>query len=651
MKLKKQPKRSLIAAATTAALLSLAAPGAFAGVLMCQNQGPGAPGSSVGSPIESTVLGWSGSGENAGAGLTDGRLGFIAGADASTQCPAGSDPVGFAATLDELNNMMNQSSSGGSGANPNSVLYNNGGTPANPGTVTVANGVNGTDAVNVAQLDGGLSNTLNNANSYTDSKLGDAYAYIDNSVDNAIDVANTYTDEKTKYFKANSTGPESVVTGSDSVAIGPGTVVSGDRAIAGGVNAIASGDETVVFGANAKGMGTGAVAVGSGAEALNAGDVAIGTGATATGVDGVGSAVAIGAGNKATGAGAVAIGDPSIATGTGTVAMGFNSIATADGTATGGAADGAIAMGNASIATGQGSVALGNQSTTGAAGGVAIGDTAKAMQANGIALGTGATATYANDVALGAGSTTEAAVATVGATIDSVDYTFAGAAPTSTVSVGAAGAERTITNVAAGRLSATSTDAINGSQLDATNRAVNAIGANIAGNNTQGLPPATATGSNSVAIGPGSVADRDNTISFGSAGAERQLTNVAPGVAATDAVNLGQAQALAGNAAQQAIQQSNAYTDRQVQALDEKTQKQMAGVGALAMASSALVPNARAEGNSSISMAVGTYGGENAIAAGVNYYASNQILLNAKVAVTSAGPSRVGFAVGATFGF
>jgi hypothetical protein len=35
----------------------------------------------------------------------------------------------------------------------------------------------------------------------------------------------------------------------------------------------------------------------------------------------------------------------------------------------------------------------------------------------------------------------------------------------------------------------------------------------------------------------------------------------------------------------------------------------------------------------------------------VNYYASNQVLLNAKVGVTSAGPSRAGFAVGATFGF
>ncbi|SCK09101.1 Head domain of trimeric autotransporter adhesin [Variovorax sp. HW608] len=655
MKLKYQPKRSILTAALAAALVSLTAPTAFAGVLMCQNEGLGAPGGAAGAPIESTVQAWSEGGEYGAAGLTTGRLGFIAGATTSTQCPAGSNPVGFAATADELNNMLTGNSSSG---NPNAVLYNNGGTPAAPGTVTVADGVNGKDAVNVDQLNNGMSNTLNsanqytdnsvsnainNANSYTDARIGDTYNYVDGKVEETY----KYVDEKTKYFKANSTGAESVVTGNDSIAIGPGTVVAGDRSIAGGVNAVASGDDSVVFGNNAKGTATGTVAVGSGAEAVNVGDVAMGFGAIATGVSGVGSAVAIGVGNKATGAGAVAIGDPSIATGTGAVALGFNSIATADGTASGGAADGAIAMGNASVATGQGSVALGNLATTGAAGGVAIGDTAKALQGNGIALGSGSTATHANDVALGAGSTTAAAVATTGATINSVEYTFAGAAPTSTVSVGAEGSERTITNVAAGRLSATSTDAINGSQLDATNRAVTAIGSNIAGNNTQGLPPAVAPGNNSVAIGPGSVADRDNTISFGTPGAERQLANVAPGVAATDATNLGQVQSMVGSG----VQQANAYTDQQIQALDAKTKKQMAGVGAMAMASSALVPNARAEGNSSISMAAGTYGGESAIAAGVNYYASNQILLNAKVAATSSGPSRVGFAIGATIGF
>jgi autotransporter adhesin len=75
-------------------------------------------------------------------------------------------------------------------------------------------------------------------------------------------------------------------------------------------------------------------------------------------------------------------------------------------------------------------------------------------------------------VALGSGSTSLAAVGTASTVIGGVTYNFAGATPTSTVSVGAGGAERTITNVAAGRISGSSTDAINGSQLFATNQQV-----------------------------------------------------------------------------------------------------------------------------------------------------------------------------------
>ena len=66
----------------------------------------------------------------------------------------------------------------------------------------------------------------------------------------------------------------------------------------------------------------------------------------------------------------------------------------------------------------------------------------------------------------GSGSTTAAAVGTNEATVNGITYGgFAGNNPLATVSVGSEGKERTITNVAAGRISKTSTDAINGSQL------------------------------------------------------------------------------------------------------------------------------------------------------------------------------------------
>ncbi|PTL94740.1 hypothetical protein C6W88_10280 [Halomonas litopenaei] len=103
---------------------------------------------------------------------------------------------------------------------------------------------------------------------------------------------------------------------------------------------------------------------------------------------------------------------------------------------------------------------------------LAMGPAAVSSATNGVAIGNGAKASVANSVALGNGATTEAAVATTTATVAGTDYALAGSSPTGTVSVGTSGSERTITHVAAGRLSATSTDAVNGSQLHATNQAL-----------------------------------------------------------------------------------------------------------------------------------------------------------------------------------
>lgn len=499
----------------------------------------------------------------------------------------------------------------------------------------VAAGTAGTDAVNVDQLNQGVASAVGQANAYTNQQLTNGTVnanfatvtaggltinpgsnidmggnivhniaagvagtdavnvdQLNSAVTNIGNQANTYADAKTKYFQANSTGSAASATGTDSVAIGPGTVTSGNSAIAGGLNATANADDTVVFGANSTGSAVGAVAVGSGSTSSGAGAVAMGQGAGAT-------------------------------------------------------------------------------------------------MAGSLALGQGAQATTANSVALGANATTADAVATAGGTINGKAYTFAGAAPVGVVSVGSAGAERQVTNVAAGQLSATSTDAVNGSQLYATNvavdrlgstvtnlgnstatnfgggstydpntgvvtapaytvnsvtynnvgSAINAIGGTITQNNSGSLPPASATGSNSVAIGAGSNATRDNSVDFGG----RQLTGIAPGTQDGDASTMGQLR--------QATANSQGYTDRAIATLDARAQKMMSGIGAMAMASSALQPNARAEGNTSVSAAVGTYNGESAIAAGVNYYLSNQVLLNARIGVTTAGPAKVGAAVGVTWGF
>ncbi|RVB98560.1 calcium-binding protein, partial [Mesorhizobium sp. M7A.F.Ca.CA.002.15.2.1] len=130
------------------------------------------------------------------------------------------------------------------------------------------------------------------------------------------------------------------------------------------------------------------------------------------------------------------------------------------------------APGLSSTAIGQNAFATNAQAT-------ALGKQANASAVDALALGANATAANAGAVALGSGSVTDVAVATPSTVINGTTYAFQGTNPTSTVSVGAVGAERTITNVAAGRISSTSTDALNGSQLAATNQAVDAIGTTV----------------------------------------------------------------------------------------------------------------------------------------------------------------------------
>ena len=89
-------------------------------------------------------------------------------------------------------------------------------------------------------------------------------------------------------------------------------------------------------------------------------------------------------------------------------------------------------------------------------------------------LGDHVTTTLDNAVVLGSHSTAESTdvVSTPSYTYAGGTVNFAGTAPVSTVSVGATGQERTITHVAAGRVSADSTDAINGSQLYGANQQI-----------------------------------------------------------------------------------------------------------------------------------------------------------------------------------
>ena len=245
-----------------------------------------------------------------------------------------------------------------------------------------------------------------------------------------------------------------------------------------------------------------------------------------------------------------------------------------------------VSLGTNSKAYTDNSMSIGSYSEATGKAAIAIGQGSKASKDDSMAIGNGTSANTANgDVALGSGSATKAVTAVSNATITppsskSITYgTFAGNNPQSAVSVGTAGNERQIQNVAAGRVTKDSTDAINGSQLFAV---ANELGKTWKGNagktgsgelvgtasSTQVMPgdevqfiagdnlsikQETSTGTQKytyslkkdVDLGPngslkaGPVTINNNGINAGN----KTITNVSPGVNPTDAANVSQVNA------------------------------------------------------------------------------------------------------------
>ena len=243
---------------------------------------------------------------------------------------------------------------------------------------------------------------------------------------------------------------------SDSLALGSAVKVDGDSAIALGKNAAAAGNNQIAIGVNAARNTTG------GANHSSVYSVAIGTNAGADNVstaqDGNTEGVAIGynAGRHV----GTGIHNSAIGLNSGMYIQGSDNIAF--GSNAGSGQKDAVLDINRTVAIGANALSSKNNA-------VSIGGNSKAQDISSVAIGDTATAANANSVALGARSTTSD-VHTGAYTLNN-SYTAAGlpVAANGTVSVGSAGKERQIQNVAAGVISATSTDAINGSQLYATN--------------------------------------------------------------------------------------------------------------------------------------------------------------------------------------
>ncbi|WP_196482246.1 YadA family autotransporter adhesin, partial [Burkholderia vietnamiensis] len=306
------------------------------------------------------------------------------------------------------------------------------------------------------------------------------------------------------------------------------------------------------------------------------------------------------------------------------------------------------------------------------------------------------------------------------ATIGGIGYgNFAGATPVGVVSVGSLGAERQITNVAAGRVTASSTDAINGSQLFSVAQEVSSLstglstiaggltslstglsstkstvaslstgagngsgggtasgngstasgsgssatgdksssfgsgatasgtgstamgagstasgsyssadgyGATASGENSTALgAKSTASGANSVALGAGSIANEANTVSVGSPGNERRITNVAPGVNPTDAVNMSQ---LGG------VQQSITDTAR------------AAYSGVAAATALTMIPNVDPDKRVAIGIGGATYKGYGAAALGVSVRINKNLAVRVGAGISAAGQT---YGVGMTY--
>ena len=288
--------------------------------------------------------------------------------------------------------------------------------------------------------------------------------------------------EKIRYFsvKSNVTGNQNNTgaSGVDSIAIGPNasTTPIAVNSIAVGLNAGTTHADSIALGSNAKASENKLVSIGPNATSTARYGVSLGNNASSNGT----ASIAIGNSTNASHDNAIAIGDAASTNSWATIAIGNKANAASSNTIAVGrnasaAGQTAIAMGVNSTASQYSDIAIGELATSSGGYSLAMGHKANASGGISIALGTSSIANSASSVALGsyseAGSNTFDSTSS-GAVFKNdagVNTTVSFAARSSSiigaVSVGKAGNERQIQNVAAGRISATSTNAINGSQL------------------------------------------------------------------------------------------------------------------------------------------------------------------------------------------
>lgn len=358
-----------------------------------------------------------------------------------------------------------------SGANTLTAGHSNIISNANNLTVGTENTVEGTSS-----LVGGHKNTVKSNNSLVVGMNNKVVQSAENSlvggeghnVSARSSSVSGYTNEVQGQYN-NVSGYSNLVNASGVQVSGANNKAYANNVLMSGTGNTAHGENSFVGGENAQSLGRNTFVFGSNAQANVEYTVAIGTEALATAYD----TVTIGNGSEANGESSVVLGRTNKVNAENTVVVGAN-----NGTVNAGQSA-IVGYNNKVLDNSKEQLIFGSNSQTKGQGAVAFGTHASAIAIDALAFGNNTVADVQNGVAIGTNSVTESPVGTTNIKDNTTDIrfsnsTYAGNNPNSVVSFGTHGRAgaggvteytRQLQNLAAGRVSATSTDGINGSQL------------------------------------------------------------------------------------------------------------------------------------------------------------------------------------------
>ena len=293
---------------------------------------------------------------------------------------------------------------------------------------------------------GGNSQTAVGVASYADGEAASAFGSYANATGSLATAIGRGT--KATALSASAFGDSASASSWGATALGRGASARADNSIAVGSEAVTEGRESTALGRRSY----------AGAQSA----AALGTGANASGV----VSTAVGNGAKASALGASALGNTADASGRGSMAFGYASKASGVD---------ALASGSNANASSMNAVAVGKDSNSSAVNAIALGQASNASAVSAVVIGTQAKATHENSVTLGSYSSSAAndfnqtakALSSFDddAKVKTVNYNGTFSTQKGAVSVGDGALVRQIQNVGAGRITATSNDAVNGSQL------------------------------------------------------------------------------------------------------------------------------------------------------------------------------------------